>query len=169
MHNNNSQNKTVSASLLSSANRQRAWLITALLVLFQMINFADKAVLALVAEPVMAELGLSATQFGFIGSAFFFLFAISGIAVGFLAEKVQTRWLLLIMGASWALLQFPMLFGGGLTTLLITRIVLGAAEGPASSISLTHVQGWFEPSARGFPSSLVASGTMLGPIIAAPI
>ncbi len=110
MHNNNSQNKTVSASLLSSANRQRAWLITALLVLFQMINFADKAVLALVAEPVMAELGLTATQFGFIGSAFFFLFAISGIAVGFLAEKVQTRWLLLIMGASWALLQFPMLF-----------------------------------------------------------
>lgn len=169
MHNNNSQNKMVSAFLLFSANRQRAWLITALLVLFQMINFADKAVLALVAEPVMAELGLSATQFGFIGSAFFFLFAISGIAVGFLAGKVQTRWLLLIMGASWALLQFPMLFGGGLTTLLITRIVLGAAEGPASSISLTHVQGWFEPCARGFPSSLVASGTMLGPIIAAPI
>lgn len=169
MHNNNPQHHTVSAPSFFSSNLKRAWLITALLVVFQMINFADKAVLGLVAEPVMAELGLTATQFGFIGSAFFFLFAISGIAVGFIAEKVQTRWLLLIMGLSWALLQFPMLFGGGLTTLLITRIVLGAAEGPASSISLTHVQGWFEPSARGFPSSLVASGTMLGPIIAAPI
>ncbi|MFW1839652.1 MFS transporter [Acinetobacter gyllenbergii] len=169
MHINPAQNDTVSNPLFTPKNMKRAWLITALLVLFQMINFADKAVLGLVAEPVMVELGLTATQFGFIGSAFFFLFAISGIAVGFIAEKVQTRWLLLIMGLSWALLQFPMLLGSGLTTLLVTRIVLGAAEGPASSISLTHVQGWFEPSARGFPSSLVASGTMLGPIIAAPI
>ena len=169
MHIDTAQNNIVSNPLFSPKSMKRAWLITALLMLFQMINFADKAVLGLVAEPVMTELGLTATQFGFIGSAFFFLFAISGIAVGFIAEKVQTRWLLLIMGLSWALLQFPMLLGSGLTTLLITRIVLGAAEGPASSISLTHVQSWFEPTARGFPSSLVASGTMLGPIIAAPI
>ncbi|EPF80118.1 MFS transporter [Acinetobacter rudis] len=155
--------------ILSKKHLKRAWLITVLLIIFQMINFADKAVLGLVAESVMSELGMTSTQFGFIGSSFFFLFAISGIIVGFLAEKVQTRWLILIMGISWAVLQFPMLFGGGAMALLITRIVLGAAEGPASSISLTHVQGWFEPTTRGFPSSLVASGTTIGPVVAAPI
>lgn len=158
-----------SNKVLSKSHLKRAWLITVLLIIFQMINFADKAVLGLVAESVMSELGMTSTQFGFIGSSFFFLFAISGIIVGFLAEKVQTRWLILIMGVSWAILQFPMLFGGGAMALLITRIVLGAAEGPASSISLTHVQGWFEPTTRGFPSSLVASGTTIGPVIAAPI
>lgn len=73
------------------------------------------------------------------------------------------------MGLSWAILQFPMLLGGGALALLVTRIVLGAAEGPASSITLTHVQGWFDPKTRGFPSSLVASGTTLGPVLAAPI
>lgn len=155
--------------VLSKKHLKRAWLITVLLIIFQMINFADKAVLGLVAESVMSELGMTSTQFGFIGSSFFFLFAISGIIVGFLAQKVQTRWLILVMGISWAILQFPMLFGGGAMALLITRIVLGAAEGPASSISLTHVQGWFEPTTRGFPSSLVASGTTIGPVIAAPI
>lgn len=146
-----------------------AWVITSLLIIFQMINFADKAVLGLVAESVMADLGMTSTQFGFIGSAFFFLFAISGIIVGFVAGKVQTRWIILIMGLSWAILQFPMLLGGGALALLVTRIVLGAAEGPASSITLTHVQGWFDPKTRGFPSSLVASGTTLGPVLAAPI
>lgn len=154
---------------MSKQTLNRAWLITGLLILFQMINFADKAVLGLVAESVMSELGMTSTQFGFIGSSFFFLFAISGIIVGFIAEKVQTRWLILVMGISWAVLQFPMLLGGGAMALLVTRIVLGAAEGPASSISLTHVQGWFEPSTRGFPSSLVASGTTIGPVVAAPI
>ncbi|TCM66608.1 sugar phosphate permease [Acinetobacter calcoaceticus] len=155
--------------MISKKHLNRAWLITVLLIIFQMINFADKAVLGLVAESVMSELGMTSTQFGFIGSSFFFLFAISGIMVGFLAQKVQTRWLILVMGISWAILQFPMLLGGGAMALLITRIVLGAAEGPASSISLTHVQGWFEPTTRGFPSSLVASGTTIGPVIAAPI
>lgn len=159
-----------SASIGStSSTLRRAWLITGLLVVFQMINFADKAVLGLVAESAMAELGMTSTEFGFIGSSFFFLFAISGVVVGFIAGKIQTKWIILVMGVSWAILQFPMLFGGGAMALLITRIILGAAEGPASSISLQHVQGWYEPTSRGFPSSLVASGTTIGPIIAAPV
>ena len=119
---------------ISKKTLKRAWLITSLLIIFQMINFADKAVLGLVAESVMSELGMTSTQFGFIGSSFFFLFAVSGIIVGFIAQKVQTRWLILVMGVSWAILQFPMLLGGGAMALLVTRIVLDAAEGAACSI-----------------------------------
>lgn len=148
---------------------RRAWLITGMLIVFQMVNFADKAVLGLVAEPAMRELGISGSQFGFIGSSFFFLFAISSIVVGFLAAKIQTRWIILTMGIAWAVLQFPMLLGGGVTLLLVTRIILGAAEGPATPITLQHIHGWYEPKERGLPSSLVAIGSTLGPIIAAPI
>lgn len=155
--------------LTSAKLLKKAWLVTALLMIFQMINFADKAVLGLVAESAMAELAMTSTEFGFIGSSFFFLFAISGVVVGFVAGKIQTKWIILVMGVSWAILQFPMLFGGGAMALLITRVILGAAEGPASSISLQHVQGWFEPTSRGFPSSMVAAGTTIGPIIAAPV
>ena len=79
---------------ISKKTLKRAWLSTSLLIIFQMINFADKAVLGLVAESVMSELGMTSTQFGFIGSSFFFLFAVSGIIVGFIAQKVQTRWLI---------------------------------------------------------------------------
>src|SRR5699024_11040347 len=53
--------------------------------------------------------------------------------------------------------------------LLVTRIMLGAAEGPATPITLQHVQGWFPAKERGLPSSLVAIGSTLGPVIAAPI
>ncbi|WP_199257014.1 hypothetical protein [Tomitella fengzijianii] len=48
---------------------RRAWLVVGLLVLFQIVNFADKAVIGLVSKPAMRDLGLSASQFGFIGSA----------------------------------------------------------------------------------------------------
>lgn len=159
---------TLRAAIRNGRMNRRAWTVTGLLVVFQVINFADKAVLGLVADPAMKELGLSGGQFGFIGSAFFILFAVSGIAVGFIAGKVPTRWILLFMGVSWAVLQFPMLFGGGAAILLVTRVLLGAAEGPATPISLQHTHAWFSPKERGLPSSIVAAGSTLGPILAAP-
>lgn len=160
---------TLRAAVSNRRMNRRAWLVTGLLVLFQIINFADKAVLGLVADSAMRDLQLSAGEFGFIGSAFFFLFAIAAVLVGFLAGKVPTRWILLTMGISWAVLQFPMLFGGGAAILLVTRILLGGAEGPATPITLQHVHGWFPAKERGLPSSMVAVGSTLGPIIAAPI
>jgi MFS family permease len=146
-----------------------AWIITGLLVLFQITAFADKAVLGLIAADAIPELGLTATQFGFIGSAFFFLYAIVSFAVGFIATKVSVKWIILVMGLTWAVMQFPMLAGGGALALLITRIVLGGAEGPATAMSLSSAHGWFSPQDRALPSNLIAAGSTLGPVVAAPL
>ena len=148
---------------------RRAWLITVMLVLFQIIAFADKAVLGLVAQQAIPELGISTVQFGFIGSAFFFLYAIASVFLGIWAGKVPIKWVLLAMGLSWAILQFPMLFGGGAAVLLVTRILLGGAEGPATAISLSSAHSWFRPADRSLPSNLIAIGSTLGPVIAAPL
>jgi MFS transporter, ACS family, D-galactonate transporter len=48
---------------------KEAWLIVALLFLFMLINFADKAVIGIAAVPIMQELQLSPRQFGLIGSS----------------------------------------------------------------------------------------------------
>ncbi|MFD6856122.1 MFS transporter [Rhodococcus sp. NPDC060090] len=147
---------------------RKAWLVTALLVLFQIVAFADKAVLGLVASEAIPDLGISAVEFGFIGSAFFFLYAVVSVVTGFLAAKFSVRWIILTMGVVWAVMQFPMLLGGGAAILLVTRIVLGGAEGPATAMSLTSVHSWFEPRRRALPSNLVAAGSTLGPVLAAP-
>lgn len=60
---------------------RRAWLITARLVLFQIIAFADKAVRGLVAQHAIPELGVGTVQFAFIGSAYF-LSAIASVLLG---------------------------------------------------------------------------------------
>ena len=66
-----------------------AWKITALLFLYMVVNFADKIVVGLAGVPIMSDLKLTPQQFGFLGSAFFFLFSISAIAVGFVVNKVD--------------------------------------------------------------------------------
>lgn len=148
---------------------RRAWIVTGMLVLFQIIAFADKAVLGLVSADAMPELGLTATEFGFIGSAFFFLYAIVSVVTGFLASKISVKWILFAMGVTWAVLQFPMLLGGGAAILLVTRIILGGAEGPATAMSLTSAHTWFSPTRRALPSNLIAAGSTLGPVFAAPL
>lgn len=147
----------------------RAWLVVGLLVCLQIVAFADKAVLGLVAPDAMSELGLTATQFGFIGSAFYFLYSVVSVTAGVLASRFSVHWILLALAVVWAVMQFPMLLGGGAALLLTTRIILGGAEGPATAMSLTSAHTWFHPSRRALPSNLIATGSTLGPVFAAPV
>jgi ACS family D-galactonate transporter-like MFS transporter len=145
-----------------------AWGMTALLLLFMLINFADKVVVGLAAQPIMAELKLSPEQFGLLGSSFFFLFAISGVVVGFITNRVQTRHTLLVMAIIWSLVQFPMLGTVTLEMLIACRIILGAGEGPAAPVALHSIYKWFPDQLRGVPTAIIAQGSALGVIVAVP-
>jgi MFS family permease len=149
-------------------NRRRAWIVTALLVIFMMINFADKSILGLAADVIREDLGLSATQFGTVNSAFFLLFSIFGALGGLLADRVRPRWLLLGMVLLWSVSQAPLALGAGVAMLFTSRIVLGAAEGPAFPIAQQTALSWFPNNRRNLPSALITAGTTFGVVLAAP-
>ncbi len=145
-----------------------AWTMASLLFLYMMINFADKAVVGLAAVPIMREMDLSPKQFGALGSSFFLLFSVSGICVGFLANRRPTRWIILCLASSWALVQFPMLGAVGFTTLLICRVLLGVGEGPAASVALHAIYKWFPDEKRTMPTAILSQGAAIGVIVALP-
>lgn len=150
-------------------DRRRAWLITAMIVTFMVINFADKSVLGLAAVPIMEELDLSNSTYGLISSSFFFLFSVSGLLVGFLSTRISSRVLLFVMTVVWAVAQLPVLVVASVPTLMAGRILLGAAEGPAASMSMHALYKWFPPERRALPSALQIGGAALGTLIAAPL
>ncbi|MET7440595.1 MFS transporter, partial [Streptomyces sp. NPDC005568] len=145
-----------------SGPRRRAWAVTALLVVFMMVNFADKSVLGLAAEPIRKDLGLSASAFGLANSAFFLLFSLCGAAVGLLADRIRPKWLLLAMALLWSLSQAPLAIGGGFAVLVASRVLLGAAEGPAFPVAQQTAMSWFPDRSRNLPGALVVLGTTLG-------
>ena len=155
-----------------TANRsgapRAAWLMVGLLFLFMLINFADKAVIGIAAVPLMTELRLSPRQFGLLGSSFFLLFSLSAIITGFIVNRVQTRWALLVMGLMWALTQFPMIGSAGFFTIVASRIALGAAEGPAYPVALHSTYKWFTNELRALPTAIVAQGAGVGIMVALP-
>jgi ACS family D-galactonate transporter-like MFS transporter len=146
-----------------------AWLTVALLFFFMLINFADKAVIGLAGVPIMQELKLSPSQFGLVGSSFFLLFSVSAVVTGFIVDRVETRWVLLVMGLVWALTQFPMIGTVGYATVLACRIALGAGEGPAYPVALHATYKWFPNELRTLPTAIVSQGAGVGLMVALPL
>ncbi|CAB3787777.1 putative sulfoacetate transporter SauU [Paraburkholderia caffeinitolerans] len=144
----------------------RAWFMTAMLFLLIAINFIDKVVLGLVAAPLMKELGLSPAQYGLLAGSFFFLFAVTGVAGGFLSNRLPTRWLLLVMALLWAVVQLPIAYGSSLGMLIACRVMLGAGEGPAQPIAIHACYKWFPDERRNLPVSVFQQGAVLGMVVA---
>ena len=145
-----------------------AWRITFLLFLFMVVNFADKIVVGLAGVPIMTDLKLEPEAFGLLGSSFFLLFSIAAIVVGFIVNRVDTRWVLLILALIWALAQFPMVGTVSFTTLLICRVILGAGEGPAAAVATHAIFKWFPNEKRTMPVAILSQGSAFGVILAVP-
>jgi MFS family permease len=88
--------------------------------------------------------------------------------VGFIVNRVSTRWVLLVLAVIWAVAQFPMVGTVSLTTLLICRIILGAGEGPAFSVAAHAIYKWFPDEKRTLPTAILSQGSAFGVIVAVP-
>jgi ACS family D-galactonate transporter-like MFS transporter len=152
-----------------SPGNRKAWAVVALVFLFMLVNFADKAVVGLSSVPIMSDLGLTYAQFGELGSAFFLLFSLSGVAVGFLANRVRAKALMLGMALVWACTLLPMTWVSNFGLLLLSRVILGAAEGPAFPVAIHAVYKWFADRQRALPTSIVACGAAFGTGVIAPL
>lgn len=148
--------------------RRRAWTVTALLTAFIVVNFADKAVTGLAATQIQDELGLTAERFGLVQSSFYWLFAASAAGVGLFMNRIPLKPLLAGLAAVWVLTMLPMIGSVGFGVLLLTRVVLGAAEGPAYALAMHLTHTWFPADKRALPSMIVGAGSSIGPLIATP-
>ncbi|MBB1633287.1 MFS transporter [Cupriavidus sp. UME77] len=151
---------------LASYQPRSAWAMASMLTWLSLINFLDKIVLGMVAVPLMADLRLPPAEFGLIASSFFWLFSLSTVLVGFLSNRVAARWLLLAMGLSWAVLQVPLALAGSAMTILVCRMLLGAAEGPAFPISVHALFKWFPDHKRNLPVAMINQGATVGLLLA---
>ncbi|GGY50708.1 MFS transporter [Streptomyces tanashiensis] len=159
----------LSAAAVRTAGRHGAWGTTWLLLAFMLVNFADKAVLGLAGPDIMREFGISRQEFGAAQAAFFALFSVSALAVSALTRKVRTSVLLLGMALLWSVAQLPMVWAAaGFGTLVLTRVLLGAAEGPAAPVAVHHLHGWFGQRDRNLPTAVLMVGAAAGVAVAAP-
>ena len=82
----------------------RNWLVIVLLAL-SALNFADRAVLSVLAQSIKEDLQLSDSQLGVLqGLGFAILYSVLGLPIGWLAERVNRRNLLAACVAAWSVM-----------------------------------------------------------------
>ncbi|QNG21541.1 MFS transporter [Rhodococcus triatomae] len=149
-------------------SRRTAWGLTSLLVVLYVVNYADKAVLGIIAQPVAQELGLSSSQIGLVGSLFFLTFTIGGFFAGAINKWMTLRWALVVLALCWSVAMLPMVVVATFVVLIGSRLFLGLAEGPSSALVHTAAYSWHAPERRGLPGALIAGAASISKIAVAP-
>ena len=113
----------------SSAYR---WYVLLSLTLVYTLNFIDRALLGVLAQPVISNFGLTDTQFGFLaGPPFALFYALMGIPIALAADRYNRVVIISLCIALWSLMTALCGFATGFVFLLIARI--GVAVGEAGS------------------------------------
>ncbi|MDN5660057.1 MAG: MFS transporter, partial [Brevibacterium aurantiacum] len=122
------------AAAPGTESRRKAWSLTALLVVLYVVNYGDKAAFGIIAQSLKDELGISAAQIGLVGSLFFFAFTIGGFFAGALNRWLSLRSVLIALSLVWALAMLPLVVSATFAVLVVSRMLLGLAEGPSSAL-----------------------------------
>src|ERR1700678_852018 len=146
---------------------QRAAL--AMLVVAGMINYVDRATVAVANPLIRQDLGLSIADMGYLLSAFLWAYAFAQLPTGAMVDKLGPRILLTIGLSLWS---FAQLLGGlvqGFGQFFGARILLGIGEAPQFPTGARVARDWFNPRDRGLATGIFNCASSLGTAIAVPL
>lgn len=153
---------------LLSANYRSLFVGMSFLV--AVFNFADRSVLAVLAQPIKRSLALSDFQLGILqGVAFAFLYALLGLPIGRLAERYSRVKIISAAILFWSLMTAACGFIGSFTQLLLCRIGVGMGEAGAQPATASLVSDHFPRERRASAMSLILLGTPVGTFLGATL
>ena len=154
--------------LAETVHRNR-WRVVALLGVAVFFNYADRGNLSTVAPALKTELGISNAWLGILLSGFFWVYAPAQLIAGSVAQRFNVRIVLASGLAVWSIATLLTGFAGGLVSILLLRLLLGAGEAAifpcASRILAEAVPEEQRGRANGFITTGMAIGPMAGTFI----
>lgn len=140
----------------------RAWLTVGTLFLAQIVSTIDRGMLALVIDPVRADLGISEMQIALLqGLAFSIFYVTVGLPLGAVADAVNRRKLLLVGIAVWSAATVAGGFAEGFGSMFASRLFIGVGEAVLGPCAVTMISDLFPPERRGRPMALYVFGSMI--------
>jgi sugar phosphate permease len=141
----------------------------AMLVVAGVINYIDRATLAVANPLIRNDLGLSIADMGYLLSAFLWAYAFAQLPTGAMVDKLGPRILLSIGLSLWSLAQvlgglvnsFGQFFGA--------RLLLGIGEAPQFPTGARVARDWFNACDRGLATGIFNCASSLGTAIAVPL
>lgn len=146
----------------------RTWWTCFLLFLATSIVYLDRQVLALTAEKIIFEFGLTNQQFGQIVAAFRYSYGLTQILGGFLVDAYGPRIVFPFASGAWSLVGILTGLATTVSTLTGLRFLLGVSEAFNWPCSLKVTNSLLSPKDRPLANGIFNSGGAMG-ALAAPL
>jgi MFS family permease len=137
--------------------------VLALLLLAYILNFLDRQILGILAQPIKADLHLSDTQFGAVGGlAFAMLYSALGIPLAYLADKTSRSGVIAASLGIWS--AFTALCGtaAGFGQLFLYRLGVGVGEAGGVAPSYALIADYVPAERRARALAIFSLGVPIG-------
>jgi sugar phosphate permease len=132
------------------------------------INFIDRGNLATAAPLMQDQLHLSASQLGFLLSAFYYGYVALMPSVGWLAERYGAKLVLGVGVAVWSIATLTTGFATSFATLVMLRVLLGVGESAAFPCASKVLATSVEVQYLGVANGVFSFGYLIGPAVHRP-
>jgi MFS family permease len=139
------------------------WLVVATLMLAYVFSFIDRQIMALLIEPIRADLHINDTQFGLLhGFAFSLFYAVIGIPIASLTDR-RSRPMIIVAGVVfWSLATACCGIARNFVQLLFSRFAVGAGEAVLSPATYSLLADLFPKEKLGRAVAVYSMGSFVG-------
>ncbi|MEG1453480.1 spinster family MFS transporter [Brevundimonas sp.] len=142
------------------------YVVVLILGLVYTFNYLDRQIVAILAESIKADLGLSDTQIGMLSGLMFALFYTAfGIPIAWLADRMNRVKIVAAACLLWSVFTGICGVAQNFTHLVLARIGVGIGEAGGASPSMSLISDYFPPHKRGGAIGLFSLGVPLGATI----
>ena len=154
----------------AAAERTRSeGLIVFLVGAIQFINILDFVIPLPMGPDLARGLGFNSDQIGYVGGAYTYAAAVSGLAGSFFLDRFDRRKVVAVSMTGLVLGTLAGAFAQGLPSLMASRILAGIFGGPATSVSMSIVADVVPVERRGAALSRVAAAFSVAQVLGTPL
>jgi MFS family permease len=140
-----------------------------LLFVAGVVNFLDRSSLSIANTTVRAEMHLSATEMGWLLSAFSLAYGVAQLPLIGLLDRAGTRAVLGSGLVLWSAAQMLTGFVRGFGMFIALRVLLGVGEAPFYPAGVRSTREWFSARTRARAMAIMNSSQTIGLAVAPPI
>jgi sugar phosphate permease len=158
---------------MNNRNSNYGWYVVAMLWCISFFNYADRQAIYSVFPLLEKELGLSMVQLGMLGSAFAWVYGLSGFMAGFVVDRMSRKKAILGGLYVWSIICAATAFFRGFRALFVLRAAEGLGETVYYPASMSMVSDYHGKRTRsraiGIHQTSVYAGTIAGGFLAGKI
>ena len=144
----------------------RNYVIISLMLLYT-LNFIDRILIGVVAQPIIEEFKLQDWQFGLLsGFGFALMYTVMGIPIARLAERMNRVKIIAASVILWSLMTALCGIAGSFIALLVFRIGVGIGEAGLTPAANSIISDYFPPRSRARAIAIYTMGITLGGVLA---